>query len=366
MLLLWTIRINEMIEVKDKKGGWILWSTSLFFILLIIACSQAPEAPVLDRYQFEKPSHFPEPTYTFRNNQVHEKGFKLGRRLFNDPTLSRDGSVSCSSCHLQSHAFADTWLHPMSIGVDGREGKRNAPPLFNLAFHKEFFWDGGVTHLDFTPILAFENEVEMDIEFPEVVARIQRHPEYPRLFKEAFDVDEVTGPFVLHALSQFMLMMVSADSKYDRYIKGDSKALTSLELDGLKLFRQHCESCHQEPLFTDLNYRNNGAQRTITDFGREIVTERIQDRGKFKVPSLRNIEVTSPYMHNARFETLRQVLDHYTDGVTEQVTIDPKVFADGKPVIALTSDEKEKIIAFLKTLTDPGFLSNPIFFNTND
>lgn len=338
----------------------------LFIMVLIYGCESGSEQPRIDLYQFEKPAHFPEPTYTFRNNQVNEKGFKLGRRLFNDPSHSRDGSISCSSCHVQSSAFADISLHPFSFGVEDREGKRNAPPLFNLAFHKEFFWDGGVTHLDFTPILAFENEVEMDIEFPEVVARIQRHPEYPRLFKEAFDVDEVTGPFVLHALSQFMLMMVSADSKYDRYVQGDKEALTSLELEGLKLFRQHCESCHQEPLFTDLSYRNNGVQRNITDLGRETVTEVPQDRAKFKVPSLRNIEVTSPYMHNARFETLRQVLDHYTDGVTEQVTIDPKVFADGKPVIALTSDEKEKIIAFLKTLTDPGFLSNPIFFNTND
>lgn len=344
----------------------LFWPVLLFIILLCLGCESESDLPKVDLYSFEKPAHFPEPNYTFRNNQVSEKGFKLGRRLFNDPSLSSDGSISCSSCHVQSSAFADISLHPFSFGVEDREGKRNAPPLFNLAFHREFFWDGGVTHLDFTPILAFENEVEMDIEFSEVVARIQRHPEYPRLFKEAFDVEEVTGPFVLHALSQFMLMMVSADSKYDRYIKGDPRALSSVELDGLMLFRQHCESCHEEPLFTDLSYRNNGAQRTIRDFGREIVTERLQDRAKFKVPSLRNIEVTSPYMHNAQFETLRQVLDHYTDGVEEQINLDSKVFANGKPVISLTSDEKEKIIAFLKTLTDPIFLANPIFFNSND
>jgi cytochrome c peroxidase len=344
-----------------------LFGPVLLSIMMVInGCEPVAEHPKVDAYKFEKPGHFPEPTYTLRNNQVNEKGFKLGKRLFNDPSLSRDGSISCSSCHVQSSAFADISLHPFSFGVEDREGKRNAPPLFNLAFHREFFWDGGVTHLDFTPILAFESEIEMDLSFEEVVARINRSADYQTLFKDAFGIEEVTGPYVLHALSQFMLMMVSADSKYDRYIKGDPKALTSLELDGLQLFRQHCESCHQEPLFTDLNYRNNGAQRSITDLGRETVTERMQDRAKFKVPSLRNIEVTSPYMHNARFETLQQVLDHYSDGVTEQLTIDPKVFADGKPVIALTSEEKEKIIAFLKTLTDPGFLSNPIFFNTND
>ncbi|EON76871.1 cytochrome c551 peroxidase [Lunatimonas lonarensis] len=322
--------------------------------------------PREDNYRFEVPAHFPDPTYTFRNNEVTEDGFKLGRALFFDPSLSRDGSVSCSSCHVQTHAFADTWLHPFSFGVEDREGKRNAPPLFNLAFHREFFWDGGVTHLDFAPILAFESEVEMDLSFEEVVGRIRRNSEYPDRFKKAFGIEEVTGPFVLHALSQFMVMMVSADSKYDRYVKGDKQAMNSQELHGLTLFRRHCEGCHQEPLFTDLSYRNNGVQRVIIDLGRETVTEVPQDRARFKVPSLRNIEVTSPYMHNARFETLRQVLDHYTDGVSDQVNIDPSVFVDGKPVISLAADEKEAIIAFLKTLTDHGFISNPLFFNSND
>lgn len=344
----------------------LIWSALLFSVMGMYACEPIPDRPGSRGYTFEKPSHFPEPTYTFQNNQVGEKGFKLGRKLFNDPMLSRDGSVACASCHVQSHAFADIVLHPFSFGVEDREGHRNAPPLFNLAFQKEFFWDGGVTHLDFAPILAFESEIEMDLSFEEVVGRIRRSADYPALFKDAFEIEEVTGPYVLHALSQFMLMMVSADSPYDRYIKGDTGALSSLELNGLKLFRQHCQSCHQEPLFTDLSYRNNGVQRTITDLGRETVTEVPQDRAKFKVPSLRNIEVTSPYMHNARFETLQQVLDHYTLGVTDQVNIDPKVFASGKPVISLNEEEKDQLIAFLKTLTDPGFLTNPIFFQSND
>ncbi|WP_040669774.1 cytochrome-c peroxidase [Nitritalea halalkaliphila] len=324
------------------------------------------DGPKETLYAFRAPVHFPEPTYTFRNNQVHEKGFKLGKMLFNDPNLSRDGSVSCSSCHLQSHAFADTWLHPMSIGVDGREGKRNAPPLFNLAFHREFFWDGGITHLDFTPIAAFENELEMDIPFPEVVDRIARHPVYPGLFREAFGIETVTGPFVLHALSQFMLMMVSASSPYDAYIQGDKTALSATQLAGLQLFRQHCESCHREPLFTDLSYRNNGAQRVIRDFGRELVTERAEDRAKFKVPSLRNIEVTAPYMHHARFQTLEDVLDHYTSGMQHQETLDPQLWRSGQPVITLSAAEKEQLISFLLALTDTKFLSNPIFHQTHD
>ncbi|MCC5936155.1 MAG: cytochrome-c peroxidase [Lunatimonas sp.] len=338
----------------------------LFLWIILAGCQSLGETPLGDRLHFQKPVHFPEPSYTFRNNSVTEAGFQLGRALFFDPGLSRDGSVSCSSCHVQGHAFADTWLHPFSFGVEDRDGKRNAPPLFNLAFHREFFWDGGVTHLDFAPILAFESEIEMDLSFEEVVDRIRRHPKYPEKFREAFGIEEVAGPYVLHALSQFMVMMVSANTKYDHYINGDIQALNTVELEGLALFRRHCESCHQEPLFTDLSYRNNGVQARITDLGRELVTEVPQDRAKFKVPSLRNIEVTSPYMHNARFETLKQVLDHYTDGVEDQVNIDPLVFSDGRPTIQMSADDKEKVIAFLHTLTDHPFLSNPIFFNSND
>ncbi|MCH7402200.1 cytochrome-c peroxidase [Belliella kenyensis] len=344
----------------------VLWPSLLAILLIWMGCEQQSEKPIISFFQFEKPPHFPEPTYTFRNNEVNEKGFNLGKMLFFDPSLSRDGSVACSSCHVQSHAFADTWLHPFSFGVEDREGKRNAPPLFNLAFHREFFWDGGVTHLDFAPILAFESEIEMDISFEDVVGRIQRNDAYKALFKEVFGIEEVTGPYVLHALSQFMLMMVSADSRYDQYILGDQQALSAVELEGLVLFRQHCESCHREPLFTDLSYRNNGVQRQISDLGRETITEVSEDRAKFKVPSLRNIEVTSPYMHNARFEGLLQVLNHYTQGVQDQENIDPLIFKDGKPVIQLSEDEKTKIIAFLKSLTDNNFLSNPIFFNSND
>ncbi|MCH7413196.1 cytochrome-c peroxidase [Belliella sp. R4-6] len=344
----------------------LIWPALLFVVIVWVGCVSESDEPKLSLYRFEKPSHFPEPTYTFQNNDVNEKGFKLGKMLFFDPSLSRDGSVSCSSCHVQSHAFADTWLHPFSFGVEDREGVRNSPPLFNLAFQNEFFWDGGVTHLDFAPILAIESEIEMDESFENLVHKLNNHAQYPRLFKEAFGVEEVTGPYVLHAFSQFMLLMVSADSRYDQFVKGDQNALNQEEIEGLLLFRKHCESCHREPLFTDLSYRNNGVQKVITDLGRETITEVSQDRAKFKVPSLRNIEVTSPYMHNARFEGLLQVLNHYTEGIQEQVNIDPLVFEDGKPTIKLSDPEKEKIIAFLKSLTDDNFLNNPIFFNSNE
>jgi cytochrome c peroxidase len=310
--------------------------------------------------RFVKPTHFPEPRYTFENNPVNREGFELGKALFFDPMLSRDGSVACANCHIQAHAFADSWLHPFSVGVDDRVGTRNAPPLFNLAFQKEFFWDGGVTHLDFTPITAIESHVEMDERMENVVARLRAHPSYPERFKAAFGQETVTGPFVLHALSQYLLMLVSADSPYDRWVAGDQEALGSLELEGMALFRKHCESCHQEPLFHDQSYRNNGIQAEIKDAGRGRITERDADRGKFKVPSLRNVAVTAPYMHNASFQTLDQVLDHYSEGIHVHPNLDP-IFAANLPGLSLTNEEKVAIKAFLHALTDESFLTNPEF-----
>lgn len=345
-----------------KNLGKESFLARFFFLLICLlgSCAISEKEGNLS-LAFKKPTHFPEPTYTFRNNQVTEEGFKLGKRLFFDNNLSRDGSISCSSCHVQQRAFADIELHPFSIGVDDQEGIRNAPPLFNLAFHKEFFWDGGVTHLDFVPIQAIESPIEMDETMPNVIQKLNRHPEYPRLFKQAFGIDQVTGPYFLHALSQFMLMMVSAESRYDAWYLGQTDALSRDELQGLTLFRSKCENCHKEPLMTDLSYRNNGIQPTIRDEGRRLITEMDNDRGKFKVPSLRNIAVTAPYMHNARFTTLREVLDHYVDGVHDSPTLDPALRQSGNLGIPMTADEKEKIILFLNTLTDEKFLKNSIF-----
>lgn len=331
-----------------------------------IACNEPAEPDQIKLISFEKPPHFPQPTYTFHNNPVNEKGFMLGKALFFDPVLSKDGSVACANCHIQAHAFADSWLHPFSVGVDDRQGIRNAPPLFNLAFQKEFFWDGGVTHLDFTPITAIESEVEMDEHFGNVVEKLLNHPEYPNRFEDAFGLAQITGPYVLHALSQFMVMMVSADSRYDRWALGEKAALNTEELEGLALFRKHCASCHKEPLFTDLSYRNNGIQPEILDIGREMVSEREEDRGKFKVPSLRNIAVTNPYMHNASLQSLGQVLDHYRQGIHAHATLDPLLVNNGTTGIKINVEEKRKIIAFLHTLTDESLLRNPLFFQTND
>lgn len=343
-----------------------VYSALCWVPVLLYSChADDPEVSV-DSYAFEKPANFPEPTYTFENNPLTKEGFALGKKLFFDPMLSRDNSVSCNNCHQQSRAFADTPLHPVSIGVANRMGKRNAPALANLAFYPEFFWDGGVTHLDFVPINAIEADFEMDEQLANVVAKLNAHAAYPAQFRQAFGIEEITAPYILYALSQFTNRMVSANSRYDKYVRGEGESLSSLELQGLAAFEQKCATCHSGALFTDFSYRNNGLNSTFTDRGRGGITEATEDDGKFRVPSLRNAELTPPYMHNARFSTLEEVLEHYARGMVASPSLDP-VFKAGDQVVGipLTEEEKTSIIAFIKTLTDREFTSNPIFRNND-
>ncbi|MEO1628651.1 MAG: cytochrome-c peroxidase, partial [Bacteroidota bacterium] len=189
-------------------------------LVFLSSCSNEEEVtPAVDRYEFQVPDNFPQPTYTFDNNPVTKEGFELGKALFYDPILSRDGSVSCNNCHIQATAFADSPVHPLSVGVDNRLGIRNAPSLTNMAFFPEFFWDGGVTHLDFIPINAIEATFEMDETVENVVAKLNRREKYKEMFRKAFGIEEITLPYALYALSQFTNRMVSANSKYDRYVR---------------------------------------------------------------------------------------------------------------------------------------------------
>lgn len=332
--------------------------------LFLFACSNddTTEQEQVDTYQLIPPENFPDVQYTVENNPITQKGFELGRKLFFDPKLSVDGSVSCNNCHQHSRAFADTPLHPFSFGVDQTLGIRNAQPLFNLAFRKEFFWDGGVTHLDFVPINAIESDLEMKDQLANVVDKLNRDDNYPTLFKEAFGSETVTSPRMLQALSQFMLLMVSNQSKYDDYLR-DSSVFDEQETKGLTLFQQHCTSCHSGILLTDQSFRNNGISENFEDKGRALITESNADEGKFLVPSLRNIEVTAPYMHNAQFATLEEVLDHYSNGVKLSSTLDPLLQNGEQLGIPLKQQEKEALIAFLKTLTDTKFLNDPKFRN---
>lgn len=353
---------NKMELFYKYAGPALCWAC---LSLLLFSCGKDDDSSIeepVDKYEFVVPDNFPAPTYTFDNNPVTREGFELGRKLFYDPNLSRDGSVSCNNCHIQATAFADSPAHPISVGIDNNLGIRNAPSITNMAFFPEFFWDGGVTHLDFVPINAFESPFEMGETVENVVAKLNATPIYRDMFQEAFGIEEITLPYTLHALSQFTNMMISANSKYDKYIRDEGETLTAIELEGKSLFEQKCASCHTGDLFTDFSYRNNGLDSTFADTGRNAITTLGSDIGKFRVPSLRNIGLTSPYMHNARFNTLKEVLDHYDGGMVFSPSLD-ETFIDGEKLgIPMTEDEKAAIIEFLHTLSDFEFVQNEMFF----
>lgn len=312
---------------------------------------------------FRKPANFPDIVYDLSQNPLTVEGVALGKALFYDPALSRDTTISCGFCHQQFAGFGHS-DHPLSHGIGGKFGTRNVPGLQNLAWSREFFWDGGVTNLDELPISPIQNPVEMDMKFSDALSRAQKSPKYPSMFKAAFGSDTVTTARFLKAISQFLLTLVSADSRYDKYVRKETGGdLSADELAGLTLFQQKCAACHATDLFTDKSYRNNGlpASQGINDQGRYTITLNDADRLKFKVPSLRNVEKTFPYMHDGRFATLDQVLTHYTTGVKDSPSLDPALKANGQLGIALTDSEKKQVIAFLRTLTDDTFINNRAF-----
>jgi len=306
------------------------------------------------------PDNFPKPVYDLESNPITEKGFLLGKKLFYDGNLSSNGIVSCGFCHQQPSAFTQHG-HDVSHGVEDRLGKRNTPSISNVIWMRTFFWDGGVNHLDFVPLNALENPVEMDESLENVLRKLNQSDEYRNSFREVFQVEEIKSAEFLKALSQFMASLVSSNSRYDKYVRNEGEQLSTQELEGLTLFKQKCSSCHATDLFTDGSYRNNGVTDDFRfDKGREEITLDPADRGKFKVPSLRNIEYTDPYMHDGRFSTLEEVLDHYT-GVKDAETLDPILKNNTPAGITLSDTEKANIIAFLKTLTDKEFLTNKRF-----
>lgn len=333
--------------------------TGSLLCLALVSCSSDERLPDL-KYTFEQPEDFPKATYTFENNPVTREGFELGRMLFYDPILSVDSTVSCSSCHKQATAFADP-THKINHGVHNRFGKRNSSGLGNMAFMDAYFYDGGVNHLDFVPINAITSDVEMGNTLNDLVKRLNNNKLYRDKFTQAFKQEEINSQQLLHALAQFTLMLVSADSKYDNVMLGRDQ-FSPPEQQGYILFQEKCSSCHAGELFTDQSFRNNGIDSDFTkDAGRAIITELEDDRGKFKVPGLRNITLTPPYMHDGRFRTLEDVLDHYRSGVKNSPSLDAALHQEGVLGIKISDAEKEKIITFLKTLTDTPFTKDKRF-----
>ncbi|WP_445719623.1 cytochrome-c peroxidase [Flavobacterium sp.] len=301
------------------------------------------------------PKNWPKPVYDFSKNPLTEEGFQLGRNLFYDPILSRDNTISCASCHLQQTGFTHV-DHDLSHGIDGKIGTRNSLTLQNLAWNKTFMWDGGVNHLDVQYIHPITSEVEMDETMENVVKKLQEIPKYKELYKKAFGTDKVTGQLTLKALSQFVVMLTTSNSKYDKVVRKEEK-FTEMEQKGYNLFKQNCASCHKEPLFTNDSFENNGLaiDTTLNDLGRMRITQNQKDKQKFKVPTLRNIQFTFPYMHDGRFNTLNDVIKHYNSGIKHSNTLSKQL---QKPM-NLSDNERTELVAFLKTLSDKEFLYNP-------
>ena len=301
------------------------------------------------------------------DNPLTEEGVALGERLFREPRLSRNNALACAGCHDRGAAFTDRG-RKFSVGVDGVAGRRNAMPLFNLAWQREFFWDGRVTGLRRQALAPIQDAHEMAETLPRVVTKLGEEPEYRGLFQRAFGDPTISGERVGLALEQFMLTLISQDSKFDRAARGETE-LTEEERRGLRLFVTEndparglrgadCFHCHGGNLFTSGAYANNGLDSEFADAGRFAVTGKETDRGKFRVPSLRNIAVTAPYMHDGRFATLEAVIAHYNSGIRPSATLDPNLSKHPKLGLNLSGADQEALVAFLRTLTDQRFLQS--------
>ena len=342
----------------------ILYTALLSLVLYSCSASNEDEYQAINEpLEFSVPSNFPEATYNLEANPPTQIGFELGKKLFYDGRLSSNGFISCGFCHEQRTAFTHHG-HQFSHGIDDLEGVRNTPAIQNAAFMKEFAWDGATNHLDLFPIIPITNEVEMGETVSNVINKIKSDDEYNHLFASAFEDGEVNNENFLKALAQFMVMMVSSNSKYDAYVRQEEGGtFTAEELEGLSVFQNKCASCHATDLFSDDAFRNNGLppNPSLNDIGREEVSGDAADRYKFKVPSLRNVALTAPYMHDGRFGTLEAVLDFYSGSVTDSPTLDPILKQDGILGIALTENEKNVLVAFLNTLTDETYINDERF-----
>lgn len=355
--------ISFLRSSKRGRSGSLL--ILLFFTAFVLISCTGDEVieplPKDEAYRLDKPSGFPEMTFDSTGNPITVNGVALGKKLFYEGKLSRNNTISCGFCHIQENAFTHHG-HNISHGIDDRLGMRNAPPIQNMAFLKNYTWDGVSHNLDERSLVPITTDFEMDSSLPEAVAKLNADANYKNMFKAAFGDENITGEKILKAISQFMATMISADSKYDRMKKGNA-VFTADENQGMALFQNKCAACHSGDLFTDESYRNTGMyyNSQFNDRGRYRVTLDWNDNMKFRVPSLRNVEYTAPYMHDGRFYSLDAVMNFYSENVENQSNLDPLLKQNGHMGIPMTSLEKQNIITFLKTLSDKNFITNPKF-----
>jgi cytochrome c peroxidase len=331
------------------------------FPLLFVACDKCEdETPTATPYNLVIPEGLP-PMNIPSTNPLTVEGVALGKRLFYDPILSGDNTQSCASCHLQEYGFTDP--NQFSIGIDGIQGERNAMPLINLGWQTKFFWDGGANGMESQVMGPITNPIEMHETMANAVAKLNGHAEYPELFKAAFGSSQVTSQNIMRAIAQFERTLISGNSKYDQYMRGEV-LLSAQELNGKALFEDmdkgDCVHCHSMgSTFSDFEFRNTGLDSIPVDEGRYLITLNQGDRGKFKTPSLRNVELTGPYMHDGRFQSLLECVQHYNTGFRYSANLDPNLTFAVKG--RMSQQEMEDLVAFMKTLTDEEFVNNPAF-----
>ncbi len=342
---------------------------AVLMIMVISSCKEdsapAPPGETYDPtpYELAIPQGFPDMQIP-ADNPMTVEGVELGRMLFYDPILSADNSQACASCHAPAFSFTDNGRQ-FSVGIDGFEGTRNAMPVINAGWMPTLFWDGRRISLEDQALEPVPNPIEMHQSWTESASKLDAHAEYPDLFLKAFGTRTIDSTLVTKAIAQFERTLISSNTKYDRYLRGEAQ-LSQAESKGFEIFfteKGDCFHCHTTILFTDNQFHNNGLSTEFPDKGLYDVTGSENDIGKFKTPTLRNLEFTAPYMHDGRFQTLEEVIDFYSHGVQWSPTIDPLMKKVGQGGIQLTEEEKQYLIAFLKTLTDTTFINNPDYAN---
>jgi cytochrome c peroxidase len=292
---------------------------------------------------------WPERVYKPSELQKRQACIDLGRALFYDPILSRDSTVSCSSCHSSYVAFTHV-DHAVSHGIDDRIGRRNAPALMNLAWSNSFMWDGAINHLDMQPLAPISNPLEMDSSLPTVIQKLQDSKLYRTLFSSVYGDSLITSERMLKAFSAFLITLESRSSKYDHVHTGEVQ-FTEQESRGYALFKDQCNACHTEPLFTNQTFRNNGFDLNGRDYGRGEITGNATDSGLFKVPTLRNVYYSRPYLHDGRISKLSDVIGYYASGRFPQTAS-----VEMNNVSGMNEQQRVDLMAFLLTLSDSAFV----------
>lgn len=336
---------------------------------LVTGCCKHPDPVAATPLIIEVPAHIatsiigemPIPA----DNPTTVEGVALGRKLFYENMLSGDNTISCATCHIQGDGFADK--RQFSEGITGDLGDRQAMAIINSGWTDLFFWDGRAVSLEDQAFGPVVNPVELNETWPNVVAKLQDDCDYPHLFEAAFGTSIIDSVLVSKAIAQFERTLVSFDSKYDKFFYNQEDVFTQAEMNGFDLFMgdAECVHCHSGPNLTDDMFRNNGLDIVQTDIGLGKVTGDELDNGKFKVTTLRNIAQTAPYMHDGRFATLEEVVEYYNSGVqADSPNLDPEMehFSEG---LNLTEEQKSDLIAFLHTMSDETFLTNPKFSDPN-